>query len=242
MSMNNHKIKDVSLVAYTSMKPTLALLGFTFILSLIFGIIAGLISIDLNEVLTISLAITIIAELMVIKRLFDYKSLVETIKKLFKRDYSQDIAHKSKKAIVNIIKSLIIAVLLLLINIALSSIITIEGNIPEATGPIEKLFLFLFVVLSAPILEEIIFRWGTKSLVDKLELSISDKAKNLVYIAISSVSFGLLHITSLDMNGLAIFCFSALSGAIFATVYVKEGKLDVPIIAHITYNMIVFML
>lgn len=91
---------------------------------------------------------------------------------------------------------------------------------------VNPFLLFLLIAISAPIMEEIVFRAGIiKLLCEKLPI---------LGIILSSFCFGMIHMATDIPN----FVLYALMGLVFALTYYKTQKLEVSIIIHFLNNAI----
>ena len=82
--------------------------------------------------------------------------------------------------------------------------------------------VFLFMVILAPIFEEIFFR---KVVIDRLR-----RYGDLPAIIISGLVFGLIH------GNFSQFFYAALLGMVFGAIYVHTGKLGYTIFLHMLIN------
>lgn len=104
---------------------------------------------------------------------------------------------------------------------------------PMLSEPVEKLsfistvFLFTFTVISAPIVEEIVFR-------GILLRRISFKFGVRKGIILSSIVFAILH------PGLG-HVFSFIAGVIFSLIYLKYNNILISTITHMSYNFLYFI-
>jgi hypothetical protein len=88
-----------------------------------------------------------------------------------------------------------------------------------------------FVVIGAPVVEELFFR----GLVLR---SIERRLGPLWAIALSSILFGLAHVQDLPTDALVLAMASlAAVGVVFAILAVRTGRLGAGIIAHLTFNL-----
>ena len=111
---------------------------------------------------------------------------------------------------------------------------------PDVSGPAEELFdkasgassavLFLFVVLGAPIVEELFFR-------GLLLRSLEKRVGAALAIVLSAAIFGLAHPQPLGPKALALVMISlAALGALLAALAVHTRRLGAPIVAHAVFN------
>lgn len=91
---------------------------------------------------------------------------------------------------------------------------------------VNPLLLFLIIAISAPIMEEIVFRAGIiKLLCEKLPI---------LGVVLSSICFGFLHMAT-DLPNFVLY---ASMGLVFALAYYKTGRLEVSIMVHFFNNAI----
>lgn len=111
---------------------------------------------------------------------------------------------------------------------------------PDVSGPAEELFekasgvssaiLFLFVVVGAPLVEELFFR----GLVLR---SLQRRVGAVGAVVLCGVLFGLAHPQPLEAEALALIMISlAALGAVLAAVAVRTARLGAPIVAHAVFN------
>lgn len=137
-----------------------------------------------------------------------------------------------------ILWGLITAIAALSIVIAISLILTFAGFASEDTSNIEDLELFfsvpliLLLITFQPIAEEIFFRGF---LLDKFEGSLGMYPA----IVLTSLLFGLAHISMGNVIPAIIICFVAL---LFGYAVVKTNNLMTGIIAHVIFNVVSFVL
>lgn len=89
------------------------------------------------------------------------------------------------------------------------------------------LYSIIIVILFAPVIEELIFRFSIRKLFGNL---------TWVYIICSGLIFGLLHVFS--GNDYIYLISYSIPGCIFAYAYVKEKNIIVPIILHAINNSV----
>ncbi|MGC6767295.1 CPBP family intramembrane glutamic endopeptidase [Enterococcus sp. LJL51] len=89
-----------------------------------------------------------------------------------------------------------------------------------------SVLLFLLIAVSAPIMEEIVFRGGIMGLLFKNQPFIG--------MAVSSIVFGLIHTATTFID----FMLYALLGLIMAYPYYKTKRLEVSIAVHFVNNAI----
>lgn len=130
-----------------------------------------------------------------------------------------------------------LTVIVLIINVIISTLFLQSSEIPEKTQSVLErnsfLMTFFFPVIVAPIAEELAFRAGLKYV-------LVDKAcwKPWTYIILSSVIFGLLH-WSTGIMGLAHVLLTGLMGVTYSIVYLKTDNIYTPIVSHMLYNGLV---
>lgn len=130
-----------------------------------------------------------------------------------------------------------LTVIVLIINVIISTLFLQSSEIPEKTQSVLErnsfLMTFFFPVIVAPIAEELAFRAGLKYV-------LVDKAcwKPWSYIILSSVIFGLLH-WSTGIMGLAHVLLTGLMGVTYSIVYLKTDNIYTPIVSHMLYNGLV---
>jgi membrane protease YdiL (CAAX protease family) len=131
-------------------------------------------------------------------------------------------------------------VLVRVIAIALSPLL---GR-PSVGGPTEKLvneangvgligfgIFATFVVIGAPLVEELFFR----GLVLR---SIERRLGQIWAITLSGVVFGLAHVQDLPTDALVLAMVSlAAVGVVFAILAVRTGRLGAGMVAHLTFNL-----
>ena len=108
----------------------------------------------------------------------------------------------------------------------------------------DKISLFVFAVLLAPFVEEIVFRKAVLNIFHfKYNADGSKKAKikkvifASIAILISSLVFGLIHVTSGDFVQIIYYAFL---GIILGLLYLVSNKnIYVPIIVHLLINLMV---
>lgn len=110
----------------------------------------------------------------------------------------------------------------------------IEGNASEIIQTFENLnlvMLFLMIALGAPIVEEIMYR-------GLVFTALSNKLGVISGAIISSLIFGMSHISSLSINGVFTGLITALFGGILVYARIKSKGLFLPIVMHITFNAV----
>jgi membrane protease YdiL (CAAX protease family) len=111
---------------------------------------------------------------------------------------------------------------------------------PEVSGPVEDLLdsakgfalvgLFLFVVVGAPLVEELFFR-------GLLFRSLRRRLRPAYAIGIAGVLFGLAHPQDLPVKALVLVMVSlAAFGALLAYLAHRYGRLGPCIVAHAAFN------
>ena len=111
---------------------------------------------------------------------------------------------------------------------------------PDVSGPAEELFesahgvavvgLVLFVVVGAPIVEELFFR-------GLLLRSLQRRMTTGWAVAVTGVVFGLAHPQALALSGLVLLMVSlAAFGVVLAALAVRTGRLGPCIVAHAAFN------
>jgi membrane protease YdiL (CAAX protease family) len=98
----------------------------------------------------------------------------------------------------------------------------VQDAIVEVATSLDPIICFIFMVLFAPVLEEVIFR---KLLVDRMV-----KYGEGVAIVVSAFMFGMYH------GNLNQFVYAFSLGLFFAFIYVKTGKLIYTILLHMVIN------
>jgi uncharacterized protein len=111
---------------------------------------------------------------------------------------------------------------------------------PKVSGPAEDLFnsahgvglvgLLLFVVVGAPLVEELFFR-------GLLLRSLQRRTGTGAAVVLDGVVFGLAHPQALAFRALVLVMVSlAVLGLVFAGLVVRMGRLGPSIVAHATFN------
>ena len=100
----------------------------------------------------------------------------------------------------------------------------VENAILDIATSISLLFVFLYMVICAPIMEEYIFR---KLIVDRTVKYGQDVA-----VLMSGLMFGLFH------GNLNQFVYAFVLGCFLAFLYVKTGKLKITIALHMLFNFV----
>lgn len=149
-----------------------------------------------------------------------------------------------------VIFSVIAQVILITSTFFVSQLINqeIKGNasdlIRNGMTPLVLVLTISTTVIFAPIFEEILFRGllfdgllnTTRKLKANNKLSIS------LATAISSIFFGLAHVSSFDINALVIFVATGLFGLYLAHLRLKTGSLTMSILAHMVFNSVTVIL
>jgi len=89
--------------------------------------------------------------------------------------------------------------------------------------------LALAAAIGAPVVEEVFFRGYFLT-------AVRQRLGALPGIAITSLTFGFLHIQGSVIGGLFIFLSTTLIGFILATLVIKTGRLGASITTHILFN------
>lgn len=131
-----------------------------------------------------------------------------------------------------------LTVLVLVINLIVSSLLVQTESMPEQTQNIIEnnsiLMTFILPVIAAPLFEELSFRAGLKYvLIDKGGWG------KISYVLVSSVIFGLLHWTPGAETALAHVVLTGLMGILYSIVYLKTKNIYIIIISHMLYNGLV---
>lgn len=124
----------------------------------------------------------------------------------------------------------------------------IKGNasdlIPAGTTPIVLVLTASIAIFFAPVFEEILFRGlifdGFLNTTRKLKAS--NKLSKILALILTSICFGLAHVSSLDLNALVVFLATGLFGAYLAYLRIKTGSLALGIIGHMTFNTVTIVL
>lgn len=156
-----------------------------------------------------------------------------------------------RKAILNIesVKSAVLSASAILIAYFLLSVVVyalLNGGMREHNSPLADavvqspvslligiIFMFVFVGVS----EELLFRAGVYEILKK-DYSVKSSA------IISSLMFGVLHITALQLDATSVFTVLATgsAGFVFALIYERTDNIVVPIIAHGVFNSLLLIL
>ncbi len=196
--------------------PILLYLGIVFIGTFIISFLNAL----LNNSNIVDLASIAMEGLVCLILIIKYrKMLIDGFKKL-------DAKRIIKIVIIGIIVVLInelISELFVKLNIAMEN----QDTVVEMFNSINKIVMFLFIVIIGPIVEEFVTRYSIGTLIK------NDK----VFIIVSGIIFGILHGV-----GIATILYILLGGA-FAYFYVKSDKnIVVPIMLHVINNLVSFIM
>lgn len=203
-----------------------------FVYIIIIGIIMASLKIDYN---TISIKNKVMYNVitngfyLLLLILFFKKELKEELK-LLKTNYKDYF-----------IKSILIflaGALLMFISTLIISKFTgqsISGNETEIRNFIKNspLLTIILAVIISPIIEELVFRKAIKNIFNNKYL----------FIIISSLIFGLLHISSIrDINELLFSIPYIIMGISFAITYQKTNNIFTSIILHSSYNLVLILI
>lgn len=130
---------------------------------------------------------------------------------------------------------------IMVLNIIMGLFITEQGANQEAINNMiqdSPYTQFIAVVIFAPIMEEIIFRYA-------IFKSILYKNRILAYV-VSSLIFGSVHLIMSIFQGslsqdIVLLPVYTMLGAVFAFAYDHTGKLSAPIVAHMLNNFVAFL-
>ncbi|MCM1189424.1 MAG: CPBP family intramembrane metalloprotease [bacterium] len=100
----------------------------------------------------------------------------------------------------------------------------VENEIASVVESLSPGMVFLYTVLCAPIMEELVFR---KLIVDR-----TVRYGQSVAVVVSGVMFGLFH------GNLNQFIYAAVIGMFLAYLYVKTGNLKITISLHMLFNFV----
>lgn len=162
--------------------------------------------------------------------------LVALIVFIFRKTYIRDFKEymkRPKKYLDEYIKYWILTLILMLLSNSLITYLTpneIASNQETVVNTIKNfpIIMIILTIFVAPILEESIFRLSTRKLFPK---------SNLIYIFISGLLFGVMHIASeTTLYGLLYIIPYSIPGFIFAYTYVKSDNIFVPISLHTIHN------
>ena len=203
-----------------------------FVYIIIIGIIMASLKIDYN---TISIKNKVMYNVitngfyLLLLILFLKKELKEELK-LLKTNYKDYF-----------IKSILIflaGALLMFISTLIISKFTgqsISGNETEIRNFIKNspLLTIILAVIISPIIEELVFRKAIKNIFNNKYL----------FIIISSLIFGLLHVSSIrDINELLFSIPYIIMGISFAITYQKTNNIFTSIILHSSYNLVLILI
>lgn len=203
-----------------------------FVYIIIIGIIMASLKIDYN---TISIKNKVMYNVitngfyLLLLILFFKKELKEELK-LLKTNYKDYF-----------IKSILIflaGALLMFISTLIISKFTgqsISGNETEIRNFIKNspLLTIILAVIISPIIEELVFRKAIKNIFNNKYL----------FIIISSLIFGLLHVSSIrDINELLFSIPYIIMGISFAITYQKTNNIFTSIILHSSYNLVLILI
>lgn len=130
---------------------------------------------------------------------------------------------------------------IMVFNIIMGLFITEQGANQEAINNMiqdSPYTQFIAVVIFAPIMEEIIFRFV-------IFRSVFHKNRILAYV-VSSLIFGSVHLIMSVFQGslsqdIVLLPVYTMLGAVFAFAYDYTGKLSAPIVAHMLNNLVAFL-
>lgn len=161
--------------------------------------------------------------------------------------YKKDFLNNFKDYIKNISKYLdfiriwIVALILMVISNAIIINFTTEKAADNQQAIIDQMHIFpIYVIVSAivtaPIIEEIIFRLTFRKVIKN----------NILFIIISGLTFGALHVITsyTNVTDLLFIIPYSIPGCAFAYMLVKTDNICVPISMHMLHNtiMIIFQL
>ncbi len=143
-----------------------------------------------------------------------HKRIIEDIKRLTKKD---------------IIIILISSIVWIIINFIISNLmqnLNIDMNNQDAVNTAlgnSKIFTMLTVVIFAPLVEEIVFRYSLSTIIKN----------NIMFIMVSSIIFGAFHALNI-----AMILYIAM-GVVFSVIYLKTDKnIMASILVHLINNLI----
>lgn len=140
-----------------------------------------------------------------------------------------------------------VIVLILMVNFGLSILISLvtqtdtsqNQQIIENNSMISPFYTFFYTCIIAPVLEETIFRGGIYTFV-------KDKLGVIAALVISSILFGMIHVSSSlfsgDLNDLVYLILYAGIGAILGYAYERSQTIIVPVGIHAGNNLFSFIL
>lgn len=119
-----------------------------------------------------------------------------------------------------------------------------DGMISSQTTLPSILLIVSITVILAPLFEEIMFRG---LFIDGIfntsrKLKASPKTATIISVIITSLLFGIAHVSSLDLSGLVIFCVTGFLGAYLGYLRIKTGSLTLGIITHALFNSVTIVL
>lgn len=93
----------------------------------------------------------------------------------------------------------------------------------------EKISLFVFAVLLAPIVEELVFR--------KAVYGIFERYNYIIAIIISALFFGFMHVSGGDY--IQIIYYASLGGILGLLYHYSNNNIIVPMVVHLCFNLFV---
>lgn len=130
---------------------------------------------------------------------------------------------------------LLILVLMVISNLIVSNFTTttISQNQSAILTLIKKVPIYTFIstAIIAPITEELVFRLSIRKIIPKL---------NILFILVSGLVFGSLHVIGAYNNPIDLLFIIpyTIPGCIFAYLYVKSNNICVPISIHLIHNLV----
>lgn len=124
----------------------------------------------------------------------------------------------------------------------------IKGNaselIQDGMTPLMLALTISITVFFAPVFEEILFRGLLFDgfLNTSRKLKANNKLSIIIATTLSSLLFGLAHVSSFDINALVIFLATGLFGLYLAYLRLKTGSLTLSILAHMVFNSVTVIL
>lgn len=126
------------------------------------------------------------------------------------------------------------------ISVLLSVVLNIEFITPDNQQTItallkeSKTLIFILTVVTAPVLEEIVFRLSFRKVTNN----------KYIFMLLSGLTFGLLHVFPADITGLTLIqsLLYVSLGIHLAYIYEKEENLAYPIIIHLLNNLLGFVM
>ena len=152
------------------------------------------------------------------------------------KDFKSNIGSYIKKYI----KYWIIALILMIIsNIVISNFTTTftsENNkaiINELK--VAPLYILITTVFILPILEELVFRLSLRKIFTRT---------NILYIVLSGIFFGFIHVIGYleNMSDLLFIIPYSIPGFIFAYTHTKSNNIFVPISLHLIHNLVMIII